>query len=402
MLKLKEFRVVEEDEQPVERGVQMSIQRASDLAQQKYNDYSTGLEEEFFGKHWPKLLKESGGTAKTKNIRPAASSAIKDIQSWVKDNPKFNDYYNADMQGVKDALETVYGEISPDDLLFYQVANGLSSPATSLPANVGDALNVFKLYKDKGNLDDIVLGTSPKGNTVVASSPFTLSGATQPTKARSLKVFDRLIKEKGGVQQAVDFLREGVSPKELNQFNKEMGYRGAVSGMGPIKSLVKQATGQDQSIPRMFIFGKKIGAYTLNLTGDSRYTTIDVWESRFIRSYFDGLFKKNTGLPATTDEDALFQEFSKVFKEEFDAITGTETDPATLQAMRWFYMINAAKQAGYRGASTNETISELTAKKIGATRAGGQARRRAGDAASDSSKNRCYTRDLSRRNKFIA
>ena len=49
----------------------------------------------------------------------------------------------------------------------------------------------------------------------------------------------------------------------------------------------------EEQIPRMFMFGKKVGAYTLNLLGDSRYTTIDVWESRFIRSYFNDLFEKN-------------------------------------------------------------------------------------------------------------
>jgi hypothetical protein len=267
-------------------------------------------------------------------------------------------------------------------MLFYQVANGLTSPATKLSSNVGDALKTLELYKNKGNLDDIVLGVSEEGNTVVKSSPFKLSGITQPTKARSLKVFDRQIQERGGIKQAVDYFSEGVSIKDLQKFNREMGYKTPVKDIAAIKSLVKQATGQDQKIPRMFIFGKKIGAYTLNLTGNSKYTTIDVWESRFIRSYFNGLFEKNTGLPATVDEDTLFQDFSRVFKEEFDKIAGYDVDPSTLQAMRWFYMINAAKQAGYRGASTNETISELTAKKIGATRAGGQARRRAGDATS--------------------
>ncbi len=160
-----------------------------------------------------------------------------------------------------------------------------------------------------------------------------------------------------------------------------MGYKSNVSGMGAIKSLVQQATGQNESIPRMFIFGKKIGAYTLNLTGDSRYTTIDVWESRFIRSYFDGLFRQNTGLPANVSEDQLFQDFSTMFKEEYDKVSGTKADPAALQAMRWFYMINAAKQSGYQGASTNETISELTNKYLAKTRKRRNAGRAEGDGA---------------------
>jgi hypothetical protein len=159
-----------------------------------------------------------------------------------------------------------------------------------------------------------------------------------------------------------------------------MGYKSNVSNIGAIKSLVKQATGQDQEIPRMFIFGKKIGAYTLNLAGDPRYTTIDVWESRFIRSYFNNLFERNTGLPANVEEDALFQDFSKIFKEEYDKLTGAKADPASLQAMRWFYMIDAAKKSGYRGASTSETISEITNRYINRDGRTSEARRREGDA----------------------
>jgi hypothetical protein len=357
------------------------IQSAVERATTKYADYNTAVEEEFFGNFWPKMMQEVGGTVSPNKVRTASKRALRDVQTFVSENPKYQDYYAEDMRAVRLALSEDYGDISDGDLLFYQIANGLSSPATSLPANVGDAINIFDLYKKEGNLESIELGTSPKGNVVVASSPFSISGTTAPTKARSLKVVDRLIAEKGGAVEAVEFLREGVSPKELQKFNREMGYKSNVSGMGAIKSLVQQATGQNESIPRMFIFGKKIGAYTLNLTGDSRYTTIDVWESRFIRSYFDGLFRQNTGLPANVSEDQLFQDFSTMFKEEYDKVSGTKADPAALQAMRWFYMINAAKQSGYQGASTNETISELTNKYLTKTRERRNAGRAEGDGA---------------------
>ena len=373
---------VEPDEGMASRRRSSSpIQSAVDRATTKYADYNTAVEEEFFGNFWPKMMQEVGGTVSPDKVRTASKRALRDVQKFVAENPKYQDYYAEDMRAVRLALSEDYGDISDGDLLFYQMANGLSSPATSLPSNVGDAVNVFDLYKKEGNLESIELGTSPKGNVVVASSPFSISGTTGPTKARSLKVFDRLIAEKGGAVEAVEFLREGVSPKELQKFNREMGYKSNVSGMGAIKSLVQQATGQNESIPRMFIFGKKIGAYTLNLTGDSRYTTIDVWESRFIRSYFDGLFRQNTGLPANVSEDQLFQDFSTMFKEEYDKVSGTKADPAALQAMRWFYMINAAKQSGYQGASTNETISELTNKYLTKTRKRRNAGRAEGDGA---------------------
>ena len=281
-------------------------------------------------------------------IRTAAKRAVKDIDGWVKENPKYNNYYDEDMAAVRGALEDHFGSVTDDDLLFFQVANGLTSPATQLRSNVGDAVRVLDLFKREGNLDSIVMGKSQKGNAIISSSPISISGTTGPTKARSLKVFDRLIKEKG-VRQAVDFLKEGVTAKEL-QANREKGYVSNVPNIPSIRSLVEQATGQDELIPRFFIFNKKIGAYTMNLSGDPRYTTIDVWESRFIGSYFDGLFQENTGLPMNVAEDQLFQD-STLFKEEFDKTTGLSADPSTLQAMRWFYMINAAREAGYRGAS---------------------------------------------------
>ncbi len=363
------------------------IESLVERAKTKYADYNSAVEEEFFGTFWPKVMAEIKGTTDPANVRTAAKRAIRDVQTFVSQNPKYADYYAEDMRAIKAALEREYGSISEDDMLYYQVANGLTSPATVLSANVGDALNVLDLYIKKGNLDDIELGLSPKGNRVVASSPFQISGTTAPTKAMSLKVFDSLVKqfsnEPNPVQAAVDYLREGVPVKELHEFNRAMGYKGNVGTMGAIKSLVKEATGQDELIPRMFIFGKKIGSYTLNLTGDSRYTTIDVWESRFIRSYFEGLFEKNTGVPITVDEDTLFQDFSKIFKEEYDKVSGKANDPASLQAMRWFYMINAAKQAGYQGASTNETISEITERKLQDARE----RRDAGRQPSDATPN---------------
>jgi len=350
------------------------IENAVELATTKYADYNTAVEEEFFGEFWPRMMAEVKGTVTRDKVRTASKRAVKDINEFVSRNPKYQDYYDNDQKAVKLALEQEFPGVTPDDLAFYQLANGLSSPATSLPANVGDALNFLSLYKRDGNLDAIEMGLSAKGNPVIAKAPFSVSGTTGPTKARSLKVIDRLIKENSNspdpVSRAVSFLKEKVTPRELQKFNKSMGYKSAVSDIKAIRSLVKQATGQDEKIPRMFIFGKKVGAYTLNLVGEGNYTTIDVWESRFVRSYFEGLFDKRYGIPKTVDEDVLFQEFSSMFKQEYEKDTGSSVDASTLQAMRWFYIINAAKQSGYRGASTSETISELTEKYIGKREAG--------------------------------
>ena len=333
---------------------------------------ATREEEVFFRQIWPMMLRRVGGQVKpgTRGYRLAAKRAIGDIEDWLRNNPKFADYYNKDWKLTRAHLNSHFGKITEDEFALYRLAAGLTSPATKLPSNIGDAVKVLDLYKREGNLDSIKMGLSPKGNVVIESSPISISGTTASGKARTLKIVDKLAQDKGGVVKALEFLQEPVTIQELNQFNKDMGYKGRVAGIGPIRELVKQATGQDERIPRMFIFGKKVGAYTLNAVGDARYNTVDVWESRFIRSYFHNMFDENTGLPANIQESTIFHEFSKAFKVEFEKETGQTWDTSALQAIRWFYMIDAAKQAGYSGASTNETISGYTSKALQKLRAG--------------------------------
>jgi hypothetical protein len=368
------------------QGVGAPLTAAVARAKNKYNNVRISTEEDFFGDYWPKLLAEVGGTVSPNKLRVGAKRAMRDIREWVKNNPKYNDYYNEDMKAVRASLEAEYGPISDTELLLYQFLNGITSPGTALIANVGDAVKLFDIYKRDGNFDSFEVGERPtvdkQGKTispiVVTQAPFELSGATQPTKARSLKSLDKVIQEQGGVQAALDYLLEPVTLKELKAFKTGLGYKG-VSDVGIIKGLVEDATGQSEMIPRMFFLGPKIGAYTLNLMGNPKYQTVDVWESRFIRSYYDNMFDTNTGITVTADEGKLFRDFSKVFAEEFEKEAGYRPDPASLQAMRWFYMINAAREAGYSGASTNETISELTEKQIQNTRGTRYEGRTAGD-----------------------
>jgi len=267
------------------------------------------------------------------------------------------------MVAVRNVLSKKYGKITDEDMMLFQMFAGITSPNTGLKSNIGDALALFELYKTDGNFDKIKMGLSDKNNLVIMESPFQISGVTNPLKARSLKVFERIIKQKGSVAKAVKFLHEPVTIEELEKFKQSFGYK-ELADKKDIKRNVESATGQDKLIPRMFVFGPKIGAYSLNLTGNRKYTTIDIWESRFIRSYFKGLFEKRNGLPEINEEHELFTNFNKLFKEEFDKLTGQNWDQASLQAMRWFYIINATNKAGYTGASTNDTISGYTERQL--------------------------------------
>ena len=114
----------------------------------------------------------------------------------------------------------------------------------------------------------------------------------------------------------------------------------------------------------------------MNWLGDNRYTTIDIWESRFARSYFPAAFRRvigknrktgepeyNTGL-AEGSERAVIARFATIFNRQFEQYTGLKLSPSALQALRWFYIIDATAKAGYKGAQSNATSSEYTRRAL--------------------------------------
>ena len=325
-------------------------------------------QDKFFKRIYPDLLRSTGKQVKLspRNFRIAARRAVADIEQFVRENPQYADYYRKDWKATRALLEGKYDrKLTNDEFAFFRTVMGLTSPNTRLPSNVSDAVNFLDHLIRVGNFEAVRLGPKKKTGTIILKeSPFPISGTTANLKARTVKIVERLANEKGGPAKAVKYLQQGVTVDELHKFKQEMGYKGKVANIGNIRKLVMQATGQDELIPRMFIFGQKVGAYTLNAIGDGRYTTVDIWEGRFIRSYFEGMFRKNTGLPLTNTEHDIMTRFNEVFREEFEKATGMTWEPSALQAVRWFYILNAAKTLGYSPASTNETISAYTERKL--------------------------------------
>lgn len=342
-----------------------SIEQASKMAEdvERSGQYA---EEEFFKKVWPSFLKMTGDPLKAsaKNFAVAAEQAVSDVTRFVTENPKYLDYYHKDWKVTEQILKERFPQMTEDDFTAFRIFTGLTSPSTKLPDNLVDSVNLLNVWLKDGNLDAIKLWTNPEtGNRKLGETPFTFRSTTGPGKAFATKAIARIILERGA-EATASLLKEGVTVKELQEFNRSLGYKSNVSDIGPIRQVVKPATGQDELIPRAFVFGQKVGAYTLNMLGEDRYTTTDVWESRFIRSYFKGMFRENFGLPVNVNEQRIFQEFSSAFAEEFNRRFGVKLSPAALQAVRWFYFIDAAKRSGYRYAKTNESISHYTERAI--------------------------------------
>jgi hypothetical protein len=345
------------------------ITSATELAKERVDDLKGKLDsadDDFFTKLWPSLLKKTGLNLKasSQNLGKAASIAVNDVVDWLKTNKKYQDYYHTDRETTKQLLKQSYPEMTDDDFGGFMMFMGLTSPSTKLKRNVAEALRVFDLWKKEGSVKSLSLIKTPKGNIGVGEGPFKLIGPTAANKLRTLHYMEDLHNKLGSWDKVSEHLQEPVTMKELNAFNRELGYSGGIGKAGEVKQVVKEATGQDQLIPRMFVFGHKVGAYTLNHTGDDRYTTTDIWEGRFVRSHFPEMFKKGSGLPTNVSEHKIFQTFSSKFNETFKEKTGLDLSPAALQAARWFFMIAKANEAGYKHAKTNGTISEYTEEAL--------------------------------------
>jgi len=355
-----------------------SIGKAADLASknpelakeiQKKSDALLNAAEQrndvFFTKFWPQMLKKTGMNFKpTKtNLLKAAETGMPEILEWLKSNPQYLDYYHKDWELTHDILKAVFPKMTDDDLTGFRLFTGITSPNTKLMHNMADAVQLFNLWMDKGSIKSMRWEWSAKGNRKVGGGPFTFSGTTGAGKTFTAHVLEDLHGKLGSWESVKNYLWEGVSIKELNAFNKEAGYKGTVDA-GKIRQVVQSATGQSELIPRMFIFGPKVGAYTLNTSGDDRYTTTDIWEGRFIRSHFPAMFNDADGLPTSVEENKIFQEFAQAFNEVFKRESGLDLPPSALQAVRWFYMLNHAKKAGYKYASTDDTISGYTERAV--------------------------------------
>jgi hypothetical protein len=368
------------EEAPGPNGETFSISAATNLAESKRNDplmqrkinkwkksreeMGKALEEaddDFFNVFWPELMKAAGQRLKPslRNINEAARRSVDDILGWLKENPKYLNYYADDWNTTRNILDITFPNFTNDDFVGFRLFTGLTSPATPLRGNLADAMQVMNLWQSEKSFGKLELERSAKGNRKVKDgNPFKLQSNTGANKIFTLKVIEGLFKKLGSWEAVNFYLHEGITSKELHAFNKEMGYAGGVSDIGDIRRVVNEATGQDKLIPRMFIFGPKVGAYTLNATGDSRFTTTDIWESRFIRSYFPQMFENGTGLPTNGMEHEIFQNFASAFKRTIEVKMGQDFEPSALQAVRWFYMIFKSREAGYKYGSTSGTISD--------------------------------------------
>lgn len=199
-------------------------------------------------------------------------------------------------------------------------------------------------------------------------------GSSMYNKARNYHAVNALLdKFDGDTAALMQFLNERVSYEELASLNAEL-YRGAepgtkapvnsIGGLKDIQDTVWVAEDQDQTVPRTFVFGPKVGAYILNRLSDmdpknAQYNTMDVWESRAWRSYFRDLQDTDMGI-ADGVPRRVYMRAAKMFPEEFKKATGEDISVSAGQAARWYFTMEMMKDAGYTKVGDKQTIARYT------------------------------------------
>lgn len=198
-------------------------------------------------------------------------------------------------------------------------------------------------------------------------------GSSQYNKARNYDAMNQLLERFStpegtpDLKQLVDWLNERVEWAELNRDKQSLGF-GAISATDKkaILDTVWTAEGQQEGVPRTFIFGPKVGAYMLNRMADydarnADYNTMDVWESRFWRGMNPDLMDDAPGIAEGLPRKVYMRQ-ARDFAEVYKEMTGNDLKVSAGQASRWYMMKKAVAEAGYAKAGRDETIAGFTSE----------------------------------------
>lgn len=331
---------------------------------------STSNEEKFFARYMQDALRalqvqvsartRKGNISKA-GIRKAVDKYMEDVSEYLSANPSKAEYYANEAHRERAELVKVFPELEHDEVWSaYQMLNGMASAQTNLGENTQETIDAWSLLREKGEIPTKkVMGED--GKMKLAGDGFVVHGGpSSRNKINNYRAFNKLLKKHGSVGEVAAFLTGSVSREGLLQLRRELGWA-TIGEIGDILNTVQHATGQTESIPRMFIFGPKVGAYSLNRMGDYRYQTIDVWESRLARFYLSDIrfTPGQTGL-LEGDDRRIAQEFGKLVAEELGL------DAAAAQAVRWYHFKGFVKELGYGKVKDEDlkTISEITAGRL--------------------------------------
>jgi hypothetical protein len=170
----------------------------------------------------------------------------------------------------------------------------------------------------------------------------------------------------------VAWLNERVSWQELQAEKQRLGYGKIPADMrSEIQETVYIAEGQDQEIPRTFIFGPKVGAYILNRIAaydprNENYVTMDVWESRFWRNYNNDVPDGGSKIAVGVARQVYLRQ-ARDFAKAYEERHGRPMPASAGQAGRWYLIKRAAAEMGYtKAAADSGMIPDIVANHVDA------------------------------------
>lgn len=314
--------------------------------------------------------------ATDRNIGKASELLAHEVLPYYNENPKVADYYHSDGELSNEYVKQAMPDVTDDELILHKIAAGLMSPNTSLYQSALEAIKVLSHWKAHDGFKGLKVRESenPKNPAgyKIDRDPIDLSGSSATNKARSLLALEKIYNDPeigGSWQKVKDYLTEPVSKAELQKANEHAGYSGQVGDIGACELNSKLAGNEDGKIPCGFIFGAKVGSYVLNLLGEHKYTTVDIWDSRLVKSYFPELWDNAKGEPAvggpqSVEVHKFILKFDNEFVKAFEELSGTKLSAAAAQALRWFFAIDKFKDAGYSDADTEGSFSANTKRAL--------------------------------------
>ena len=251
-----------------------------------------------------------------------------------------------------------------DQRSFFTFLVGVTSPSQAPEPNLLNAINEFMI--DKG---------------------FPTDTKTSEAVSKQIATFKTIANHKGGYAAAMDFLSRPIKGKDLKKELFEMGlYKDTIKPgkkKGTIKGSLPSNITLEETVYGMEIFGPKVGAFTLNLSGVEDIPTIDLWMLRNIASHLGQPFDNKTLAQAnyqlrrakekgqtTTDwadnlervdfkdngnrkRIKLYREVVKSVQTEFNKQTGENFSAADIQALIWYMEKSIFTSMGTTGSTVS-------------------------------------------------
>lgn len=233
-----------------------------------------------------------------KQVDLMVEQGLKEIEYQRQQIRSGEKWYKLDIDAMEAALKRVESALKdPAQMGIFKLIAAATSFGNKPNPNVEMALQIYRGLRERGELP--VMQDTGK------------HWAGSPTFDVTAEKIDKMVKDFGGLNEMIEWMKQEHPVSELKKYNKH-GVAGKANAM---------VLGSE-------VLGPKGSAFFQNLIGNHSKTTADMWFSRTFNRWRGTEFKD---APRNTSEFKLMQRVN----EEIAKRLGL--DPADTQAMLWFH-----------------------------------------------------------------